>query len=261
MSSESPSDDPARLAAHDATWSPHAARRSSAARRSGRRPPGRPRCAGRCPPPDRTRTPGRRARGPARAPRHRLAGRDHRALAASRSTGTGATGPGRLRHEGRPRPGPVRAGRAGRFRVPHPEGVLLVTADEEIGSPAVAPLVEARRRARGPALVCEASAPRRRAEGRAQGREHYWLHVSGRAAHAGLEPERGVNAAGRPPPTCVARPGRSSPTPTRGTTVTPTLARAGSDDRTRCPASGLVAVDVRATSAAEQTGWTTRCGR
>ena len=134
--------------------------------------------------------------------------------------------------------------------LPHPEVVLLVTADEEIGSPSGRALVEDEAQGARAVLVLEASAPGGDLKIARKGVGNYWLHVTGRAAHAGLEPELGVNA-------LVAAAGlvlglADLADLDAGTTVTPTLARAGSAQNT-VPASASVAVDVRATSAAEQT--------
>ena len=134
--------------------------------------------------------------------------------------------------------------------VPHPAVVLLVTADEEIGSPAGRALVEAAAHGARAVLVLEASAPGGALKIARKGVSNYWLHVTGRAAHAGLEPERGINALVAAAALVLALDGLADPA--TGTTVTPTLARAGSAQNT-VPASASVAVDVRASSAAEQT--------
>ena len=131
----------------------------------------------------------------------------------------------------------------------HPEVVLLVTADEEIGSPAGRALVEAAAHGARAVLVLEASAPGGALKVARKGVSNYWLHVAGRAAHAGLEPELGVNALVAAAGLVLALAGIADAD--AGTTVTPTLARAGSAQNT-VPASASVAVDVRATSVAEQ---------
>jgi len=66
--------------------------------------------------------------------------------------------------------------------------------------------------------------------------------ITGRAAHAGLEPEKGVNAlvelaAQVPRIAALAK-------PELGTTVTPTVAKAGTADNV-VPDSAMIAVDVR----------------
>lgn len=138
----------------------------------------------------------------------------------------------------------------GRVGPAHPEVVLLVTADEEIGSPAGRALVEEAAQGASAVLVLEASAPGGALKVARKGVGNYWLHVTGRAAHAGLEPERGINALVAAAHLVLALDGLADPV--AGTTVTPTLARAGSAQNT-VPASASVAVDVRAASTAEQT--------
>ena len=255
VTSESPSDDPARLAA---TTDLVAERGTALLGRapSGRRAPERPRCAGRC------RRPAgphvrRRTGRPARAPRHRLAGRDHRALAVL-VAGDRATGPGAFDMKA----GLVQAlfalAELDGSGWPHPEVVLLVTADEEIGSPAGRALVEAAAQGARAVLVLEASAPGGALKVARKGVSNYWLHVTGRAAHAGLEPERGVNALSRPPTWCSPCDGLADPG--AGTTVTPTLARAGSAQNTVPRRPPWPSTSARA-AWPSRPGWTTRCGR
>lgn len=129
-----------------------------------------------------------------------------------------------------------------------PAGIeILVTTDEEIGSPTSRALIEQIAGRAAAALVPEASADGAVKIGR-KGTGWYRLEVAGRAAHAGLEPEKGANALtalaeliGRV--SAVARPGL-------GTTVTPTLASAGSAANT-VPATASAQLDVRVAVAAE----------
>ncbi len=72
--------------------------------------------------------------------------------------------------------------------------VLLLTCDEEEGSHTGRALVEAAAKRAGPVLVLEPSAPGGRVKTGRKGTGVYTLTVSGRAAHAGLEPEKGVSA-------------------------------------------------------------------
>ena len=71
---------------------------------------------------------------------------------------------------------------------------LLVTGDEEIGSPTSRALIEEEARKASAALVLEASADGGALKTARKGVSLYDVRVLGRAAHAGLEPERGVNA-------------------------------------------------------------------
>jgi glutamate carboxypeptidase len=126
---------------------------------------------------------------------------------------------------------------------------LLVTGDEELGSPSSRELVEAEARAATAALVLEASADGGALKTERKGASAYEVRVIGRAAHAGLEPERGVNAtlelAHQVLAVSAFADGRA------GTTVTATAARAGTTTNT-VPATGSFAVDVRARTRAEQ---------
>lgn len=131
----------------------------------------------------------------------------------------------------------------------HPPVVLLITADEEIGSPAGRTLVEAAAEGAGSVLVLEASADGGLLKTARKGVGNYRLHVTGRAAHAGLEPEKGSNALVALSRLILALDDVARPAV--GTSVTPTLARAGSAQNT-VPAEAWVAIDVRATTATEQ---------
>lgn len=129
-----------------------------------------------------------------------------------------------------------------------PPVVVLVTADEEIGSPAGREVIESVARDVSAVLVLEASDTGRLKIAR-KGVSNYDLHVTGRSAHAGLEPEKGVNA-------LVAAAGlvlavEALGARELGTTVTPTTATAGTT-RNTVPATASVALDVRAATIAEQ---------
>ena len=119
---------------------------------------------------------------------------------------------------------------------------ILITADEEVGSHASRALLEERARAAGAVLVLEPSADGGALKIARKGTGTFNVAITGRAAHAGLEPEKGVNAlvelaAQVPRIAALARPGL-------GTTVTPTVAKAGSADNV-VPDSATIAVDVR----------------
>jgi glutamate carboxypeptidase len=77
----------------------------------------------------------------------------------------------------------------------------------------------------------------------------YQIHAIGRSAHAGLEPEKGVNATVELAHQVLAVAGLGRPA--AGTTVTPTVAAAGTTTNS-VPAEGVLHVDVRATDRAEQ---------
>lgn len=126
---------------------------------------------------------------------------------------------------------------------------MLVTGDEEIGSPSSRALIEEESRAAGAVLVLEASADGGALKVERKGVSLYDIRIAGRAAHAGLEPERGVNATVELAHQVLALVALADPV--RGTTVTPTAARSGTTTNT-VPAQASVAVDVRTTTVVEQ---------
>ena len=125
---------------------------------------------------------------------------------------------------------------------------VLITGDEEVGSPTSRQLIETEAIAADAAFVLEASAAGALKTAR-KGVSTYLLEVTGRAAHAGLEPERGINAGVE-----VARQLLhllSFGSPISGSTVTPTTLSAGTTTNT-VPSIARLAVDVRCWSTAEQ---------
>lgn len=126
---------------------------------------------------------------------------------------------------------------------------LLVTCDEELGSPTSRALVEGEAAGCAAALVLEAAGPGGALKTERKGVSRYRVRAHGRSAHAGLEPERGVNATVELAHQVLALVALADPE--RGTTVTPTLLTAGTSENT-VPAAGEVAVDVRIRDTAEQ---------
>ncbi|QEW02921.1 M20 family metallopeptidase [Microbacterium lushaniae] len=126
---------------------------------------------------------------------------------------------------------------------------VLVTGDEEVGSPASRALIEDTVRGAHAALVLEASADGGALKLERKGVSLYEIVVHGLAAHAGLEPERGVNATVALAHAVLAVAALADPD--RGTTVTPTVARSGATTNT-VPALATFSVDVRARTVAEQ---------
>jgi len=119
---------------------------------------------------------------------------------------------------------------------------MLITADEEVGSYASRDLIEARARATGAVLVLEPSADGGALKIARKGVGTFTVQIAGRASHAGLEPEKGVNAlvelvAQVPRIVAMAR-------PELGTTVTPTVATAGNSENV-VPDAAMIKVDVR----------------
>jgi glutamate carboxypeptidase len=126
---------------------------------------------------------------------------------------------------------------------------ILVTCDEENGTRTSRALIEERARACGAVLVFEGAAEGGGLKTGRKGCGTFEVLVTGRASHAGLEPEAGVNAlveAAHQVVDIVAM-GR----PEAGTTVTPTVASAGTQSNV-VPAEATVVVDVRVETAAEK---------
>jgi glutamate carboxypeptidase len=71
---------------------------------------------------------------------------------------------------------------------------ILFTSDEEVGSPTSRPLIEAAARTAGVALVLESPLPGGTLKTARKGTGDYLVHIGGRAAHAGVEPQKGISA-------------------------------------------------------------------
>ncbi|MEV6824165.1 M20 family metallopeptidase [Amycolatopsis sp. NPDC051102] len=126
---------------------------------------------------------------------------------------------------------------------------ILITGDEEIGSPLSRSLIEETAGSCDAVFVLEASADGGALKTRRKGVSRYWIEVAGRAAHAGLEPEKGVNAGIEVAHQILAVAALADPG--RGTTVVPTALSAGTTTNT-VPAAATVAVDARVWDTAEQ---------
>jgi glutamate carboxypeptidase len=126
---------------------------------------------------------------------------------------------------------------------------LLFTADEEVGSGASQALIEERARACGAVLVLEPSADGGAVKTARKGVGTFEVVVRGRAAHAGLEPEKGVNSL-VVAAELIGRIATLGDTAT-GTTVTPTVATAGTAENV-VPAETRVKVDVRVVEPGEK---------
>ncbi|MEV6570010.1 M20 family metallopeptidase [Streptomyces sp. NPDC051577] len=126
---------------------------------------------------------------------------------------------------------------------------ILVTADEEVGSGSSRALIEERALACGAVLVFEGAADGGGLKTGRKGCGTFRVSITGRASHAGLEPAAGVNALVEASHQVlrIAELGR----PDLGTTVTPTVAAAGTLDNV-VPAEASVVVDVRVESTAEK---------
>lgn len=125
---------------------------------------------------------------------------------------------------------------------------LLVTCDEEVGSVASRALLEQTARGAAAVLVLEGSAPGGALKHARKGVSIYDLRIEGFGAHAGLEPELGVNTTLEL--AHLALDLERLADPALGTTVTPTAAVSGTTTNT-VPDRARLGVDVRAWSAAE----------
>jgi glutamate carboxypeptidase len=125
---------------------------------------------------------------------------------------------------------------------------VLITTDEEVGSPTSRGLIEKTVIGAAAALVLEPSAGGALKSAR-KGVSMYELVVHGRAAHAGLEPEKGINAGLELARQLLAL--ETLADTSLGTTVTPTLLSGGTTTNT-VPARASAAVDVRVASPDEQ---------
>lgn len=125
---------------------------------------------------------------------------------------------------------------------------ILVTGDEEVGSLSSRTMLEDEAREADAVLVLEASGPGGALKTERKGTGMYTVTAHGRAAHAGLEPEVGVNAGlelAHQLHAVAALDGTGD-----GTTVVPTSGRIGSTANT-VPAQGSFDIDVRARTGAE----------
>ena len=125
---------------------------------------------------------------------------------------------------------------------------VLLTSDEEIGAPTSRALIEAVARSSRSVLVFEPSLGGALKVAR-KGAAAYQLRARGRASHAGLDPESGINAALELAHQIVRL--GELPDSAKGTTVTPTLLAAG-NSRNTVPADASTFIDVRAATEDEQ---------
>ena len=131
----------------------------------------------------------------------------------------------------------------------HRDGVgMLLTSDEEIGSGTSRDLIEAMAAHATAVFVLEPSVEGALKTSR-KGTSWYEVQITGRAAHAGLEPEKGINALLEA--ASLVREVSGWGDAALGTTVTPTTARAGITDNT-VPDRAVVGIDARAWSREEQ---------
>jgi glutamate carboxypeptidase len=129
------------------------------------------------------------------------------------------------------------------------DGVAVVlTSDEEIGSPTARSLIEETVTGARAVLVLEPSADGALKTER-KGVSHYRMDVTGRAAHAGLDPDKGINAGIELAHQVIAVADIADAEV--GTNVTPTLMSAGSSGNS-VPGTGGVHIDVRVPTVEEE---------
>lgn len=125
---------------------------------------------------------------------------------------------------------------------------MLLTTDEEIGSRASRGVIADAITDAAAVLVLEPSVEGALKIAR-KGTSWYVVDIEGRAAHAGLDPARGVNALMAAAELALAA--HAWARPDAGTTVTPTMLASGTTANT-VPAQARLTIDVRAWSSDEQ---------
>lgn len=143
----------------------------------------------------------------------------------------------------------VQAALALKGRTPSDGVSLLVTTDEETGSQTSRALIEQVAKGAKAVFVLEASADGGALKIGRKGTSMWRVSIEGRAAHAGLEPEKGINATVELAHLIqkIARIEK----PEIGTTVVPTVAASGTTLNT-VPAQAFLDVDSRSLTIDEQ---------
>lgn len=126
---------------------------------------------------------------------------------------------------------------------------ILFSPDEEVGSLASRELIEERAIACGAVLVLEPSADGGALKIARKGLGTFQVLIHGRASHAGLEPEKGVNALVEAAHQILAI--NTFGDAGIGTTVTPTVARVGTTENV-VPALAHLTIDVRVEAEGEK---------
>lgn len=125
---------------------------------------------------------------------------------------------------------------------------MLFTSDEEVGSGHSRAFLEQRAQACGNVLVLEPSGPGGAVKTGRKGAGTFTVTIDGKAAHAGLEPEAGVNSLVEAAHQVLRI--NEFGNDALGTTVTPTVAHVGTADNV-IPAKAVVKVDARVLDPAE----------
>ena len=132
--------------------------------------------------------------------------------------------------------------------LPRSPVTILLTCDEESGSPSGRSLVEEEAKTARAVLVLEPPASGGRVKTGRKGTGMFAVEVHGRAAHAGLEPEKGVSAVLELARQTVRLTNMNDPVV--GTTVTVTVVQGGTHSNV-VPAEARAEIDVRFSSAEE----------
>ncbi|HET9219388.1 MAG TPA: M20 family metallopeptidase [Terriglobia bacterium] len=128
--------------------------------------------------------------------------------------------------------------------LPRPVTVFL-SSDEEAGSSSSRELIEREAGASGTVLVLEPSLPGGALKTARKGVGRFTVMATGRAAHAGIDPSRGINAIQEIAHQILQL--QRLTDPLRGTTMTVGLVRGGSRVNV-VPAEAVIEIDVRASS-------------
>ena len=124
---------------------------------------------------------------------------------------------------------------------------LVATTDEETGSTTSKGLIEKLAKGADAVLVFESAIDGKVKTGR-KGTSMYQVVVTGKAAHAGLEPEKGINATVELAKLVLQI--TSLENPALGTTVVPTVMQSGTTTNT-VPAQAKLDIDIRSFTMAE----------
>lgn len=135
---------------------------------------------------------------------------------------------------------------------------LLITGDEELGSTTSRALIEQEAGRCRAALVLEAAGPGGALKTGRKGVSLYRIEVLGRAAHSGLDPEKGVNATIAIAEVVLAIAQLADPA--AGTTVTPTV-MSSARRPTPCPRRPLWLSTSGPAPPRSSTAWTGRSAR
>ena len=126
--------------------------------------------------------------------------------------------------------------------------VLLLTSDEEMGSPTSRALIEAEAAGKAFALVVEPALSNGGLKTGRKGVGHFTLTIEGRAAHAGVEPEKGISAVRELAHQILHLHGLADPG--AGTTINVGVVQGGTVSNV-VPAQATAVIDVRVSTAAE----------